>query len=170
MPAYQPLETRFWAKVAKGTASACWVWTGAMQRHGYGIIKEERGVRRSALAHRVAWRLAHPHDDIDGLNICHRCDNPRCVNVEHLFVGTQLENMRDCRQKGRIVSKGRSGEAHPLSKLTRADVANIRRVHAMGQTTQDELAETYGVRQSTISKIIRGQRWKAEHGIEVQCV
>jgi hypothetical protein len=81
------------------TGGGCWEWTGATVPGGYGRLRGDDA--RSTLAHRAAWLWANgPFPD--GLKVCHRCDNPPCCNPEHLFLGTQLENMRDCVAKGRF--------------------------------------------------------------------
>lgn len=75
----------------------CIEWSGARDRQGYG---RRRYQGRNALAHRVAWTEAHG-PIAEGLDVCHRCDNPACVNIDHLFLGTHQDNMRDCKTKGR---------------------------------------------------------------------
>lgn len=88
----QPIAPRFWSKVH--ITDGCWLWTGAL-RNGYGRF----GSRPFKYAHRVSWELANgPTGD---LKVLHRCDNPRCVRPDHLFLGTQLDNMRDRSAKGR---------------------------------------------------------------------
>lgn len=89
---------RFWAKVKK--SDACWEWQGGRLPHGYGriVISRKEGAVR---AHRFSWEL-HFGPIPDGMVICHRCDNPPCVRPDHLFVGTQSDNMRDCVNKGRL--------------------------------------------------------------------
>lgn len=102
-----PLADRFWSKVEK--SDGCWRWTSTLQR-GYGQIALCRqGAKRQTRvwAHRVAWELTHGRPVPAGLVICHRCDNPRCVNPDHLFLGTQQDNVRDAIQKGRLTGRPR---------------------------------------------------------------
>lgn len=88
---------RFWSKVNK-TEGGCWEWTGSLQTQGYGNI-EIKGKR--LLPHRIAYVL-HKGEIPQGLSVCHHCDNPKCCNPEHLFLGTAADNMNDASQKGRM--------------------------------------------------------------------
>jgi hypothetical protein len=86
---------KFWAKVAKGKRNACWLWTGLQTHHGYGVIHFGKSAKpRRKLAHRVAWEFTHGPIP-DGLLVCHHCDTPLCCNPQHLFLGSDLDNMRD---------------------------------------------------------------------------
>jgi hypothetical protein len=88
---------RFWAKARKGNPDECWEWTANLNEHGYGRFMLNKIVR---LAHRVSFTLVAGEIPND-MQCCHRCDNPKCVNPEHLFLGTHTENMRDCSKKNR---------------------------------------------------------------------
>lgn len=92
----------FWSNVQRGDDAACWLWTGRIDPAGYGKFSSWR-------AHRLMYER-HAGQIPDGLVVCHRCDNPSCVNPAHLFVGTQGDNMRDASAKGRL----RTGASHPM--------------------------------------------------------
>lgn len=137
-----------WMAADCGHATPCHVWRGATTKGGYGYFWQGGHQVR---AHRQAWVEAHGPIP-DGLIVCHACDNPPCVNVEHLFLGTSAQNTSD------MVSKGRQphGERKPGAKLTPADVAAIR---AATGVTQRALATQYGVAPVTIWNIRAGRRW-----------
>lgn len=91
-----PVETRFWNRT-KETGTGCWEWQGARNEHNYGGVSVNGKWRK---AHQVAWELAHGERP-EGACVCHRCDNPPCVNPAHLFLGSQIENIQDMHNKGR---------------------------------------------------------------------
>jgi hypothetical protein len=94
------LDCRFWSKVIK--SDKCWTWTGAINKHtGYGTIGLGRRSGKTRGAHRVSWELAHGPIP-EGLYVCHRCDNKRCVRPDHLFLGTAEDNAQDALRKGRL--------------------------------------------------------------------
>jgi hypothetical protein len=106
------------------------------------------------LAHRVAWELVNGPIP-DGLCVLHKCDTPLCVNVEHLFLGTNAENSADMEDKGRQAK----GSANGFAKLTESDIPGIRRLLAAG-VVQSEIGRRYGVGHWEISKIKTGKLWK----------
>jgi len=135
--------------------SDCIEWTGCLGNKGYGqrLIKG-----KSYLTHRLAYVEHHglSIEDIDGMLVCHRCDNPPCLNPGHLFLGTHKDNMADMYAKGR--ENPPRGSRNHTSKLTEADIPIIRQMLSVGMT-QVSIAKRFGVWQTAISKIKRGVRW-----------
>lgn len=142
---------RFWKSVIKGTKNECWEWQGTRHVQGYGTI----GVRGKTLkAHRFSWEL-HNGEIPDDMEVCHKCDNPPCVNPFHLFLGSHQDNIDD------MVAKRRNswGERHPRAKLTIDDVIEIRSRVAAGEM-QVTLAKEKGVSPCTIRGVISGRNWR----------
>ena len=143
---------RFWDKVDFGNPLSCWPWTASLNTSGYGQIRIDG---KNVAAHRLVWESAFGELPA-GMNVCHRCDNPPCVNPNHLFLGTQSDNMRDCATKDRA-NKPKGSAVH-TSRLTADDVENIR-ANAMN-LTQVALAELFGVSQASVSAILRRETWR----------
>jgi hypothetical protein len=147
------LSERFWAKVNRSTPERCWLWTGAVNEHGYGVLHPEG--RRSGptiKAHRLSLALSGVA--VDGYVVRHSCDNPPCVNPAHLSIGTMAQNAADMVQRGRSARGSRSG----ASKLTEEQVAEILVRHAAGELHR-VLAAAYGVSRPTISRIVERKGW-----------
>lgn len=155
----KPVSERFWSKVGfTANPDKCWLWLAARDPRGYGrfgISKNERG----RLAHRCAWQLTNGEIP-DGMQICHHCDNPSCVNPSHLFLGTIRDNVQDMIKKGRKVSPSMPGEKNPNSKLTLEQVRFIHHRYAQGGISHEKLAEVIGVNESTIYNILNRRTWK----------
>lgn len=136
--------------------TGCWNWTGAVhKKHGYGAINIGG---RTTRAHRAAFICATGNNGLTPADdVCHRCDNRRCVNPDHLFLGTRKDNMRDCAEKGRIRVPHLVGEDCPASKLSRDQVLAIR----VDNRSQRELGRLYGVDKGTIASIKRGKTWRS---------
>lgn len=137
---------------------ACREWTGQRSRDGYGRILIGGKDGRLQLVHRLSWQI-HRGPIPPGLQVLHRCDNPPCWRVEHLFLGTHADNMADMAAKGR--RRGAVGECNSHAKLTVADVRVIReRYEPRSRSTgRAALAGEYGVSVYTISKIVNGAIW-----------
>lgn len=148
---------RFWAKVDTSAGpEGCWPWTGARDPDGYGRFRASDG--RTVLAHRESLALAG-RPAAPGQAACHSCDNPPCVNPAHLSVAAQAENLADMDRKGRRRGAPPIGEQHHSARLTEDLVREIRARSAEG-TNQPTLAAMYGVRQSSISKLLLGRTWR----------
>ncbi len=145
---------RFNSKIDKSSPNGCWEWTAGAIRNGYGRFKLHG---KDVLAHRVAYKI-YVGDIPDGLFVCHSCDNPRCCNPAHLWLGTNADNTKDMVEKGRCRSAGPRGEQNGMSRLTKADVLEIKSKRAYG-TNQYVLAKEYGVSQSLISLVCSGKVW-----------
>lgn len=142
------LSPYFWRRVQKG--DGCWTWGGTLSRHGYGVMSVDQGKNKIA-AHRYSYWLHF--GCVDGV-VCHTCDNPKCVNPGHLFLGTQRENLADMTRKGRRAHVGTKGEAHPMAKLSNEDVRNIAD-RLLGGESAKKLAEIFAVDRGTIYRAAR---------------
>lgn len=144
---------------------ACHPWRRCLNEHGYGVINIGNNTTR--LAHRHLWELTHSVTLNRSQTVCHRCDNPICCNLRHLFLGTQADNLVDMRSKGREDHRGllgsngtsKRGTSHGMAKLTNATVLKIRELAATKSATQREIAVRYGVSQSVVSEIISRRAW-----------
>jgi len=167
-------EERFWEKVNKngptpdpsiyGEIGQCWTWTAGRHPQGYGIFSDEGRV--SVRANRKAYQLTNGEIP-DSLWILHKCDNPPCVNPEHLESGTPSENTRSAVRRGRLKPfhrvgplPGVQGEKHGMAKLTNEDVLIMRALFAVGEATKKQLASEFCVTPHYVSKILRRDIWK----------
>ena len=146
------LAERFWPKVRQGTPDECWEWQAGRYKKGYGCVWN--GTRMEQ-ASRVAWKLTHGEIP-EGLEVCHKCDNPPCCNPSHLFVDTHTENVRDSFRKGRHDVRG-TRNARAL--LTPEQVIAVRRGVAAGDT-RAKWARELGVSHGTICMIVNGKNWR----------
>jgi len=149
----QPIQDRFWTKVDK--SKECWEWQGGRNKQGYGMIQCDG---KSAKAHRVSWELLHGKIP-EGIKVLHKCDNPPCVNPDHLFLGTQRDNMQDCSKKGRMNPKDQRGEKHACAVLTNEIVLSMRKFREETGTSFGRIAKIHGVSTMTAYRAIVGQSW-----------
>lgn len=133
--------------------TGCLVWTGGRARGGYPALSvggKSRRVHRLVMERMVGRSLSSSEF------VCHRCDNPPCCEIDHLFIGSVRDNVADQVAKGRQ----RRGEAINTARLSREQVEEIRRRYAAGDVSQDRLAVEYGIRQATVWQIIHRRSWR----------
>lgn len=147
---FKPLDDAFFSKVEMIPLLGCWLWTGALSTKGYGSIRRDGRTRTASV---LSYQM-HRGEIPFGLCVLHRCDIPSCVNPEHLFLGTQKENVEDRDRKGRG-APGLRGEMHPSAKLTAEDVAKIR----SSAESSVALGRLYGVSKTQILRIRKNITW-----------
>lgn len=182
-------EERLWRRVERRTPAECWLWTGARDVFGYGVIGLGGRQDGLMLTHRLSWTL-HFGPIPDDLCVLHRCDVPACVNPAHLFLGTRAANNHDMAAKGRQRIVVRTGDAHwtrrrpdaiprgeqhwtyrqperrvrgvanANARFTDAEVVVLRQRYAQGGVTIRELAREQGVAKSSMGALLHGQTWR----------
>jgi len=138
-------------------SEGCLLWTGCRNPAGYGQCVAAFAPEMR-LTHRMSWFLAKGPFDLD-LHVLHACDTPPCVNPDHLFLGTHTENVRDMHAKGRNRPGAARGGAHPVARLTKEEVLEIRRIHEASELSQVETAKMFGVAPTTVSNIVKRRSW-----------
>jgi hypothetical protein len=152
------MAERFWAKVDKLGEKDCWEWKASRDELGYGFFRAKSG-KSMVKAHRWCWIITN--GDPGSLHVLHRCDNPPCVNPNHLFLGDHQDNMQDRNEKGRT-TRGRPvahGNASGARKVDLEQVREIRRRYAAGGSTQASLGTEFGISQTEVGRIVRRDRW-----------
>lgn len=154
------LNIKFWEKVDIKSENECWEWRASRSKKGYGSFWLSLGNSNSKLipAHRMAYALQYnliiiPPD----MCVLHHCDNPPCCNPNHLFLGTNNDNVQDKVRKGRM--NPLKGEKNPCARLTEDDILSIRKSRANGETCVS-IAKRYSMTSANISHIARGKGWK----------
>jgi len=142
---------RFWSKVDKDGPNGCWEWTSFInQEYGYFWING-----KSQKAHRVSWEMHYGKRPGNSF-VCHHCDNPKCVNPDHLFLGNPVSNAADMARKGRAYRP--IGSKHNMAILNERKVSEIKMWLDLGYL-QKHIAAAYGVCKPTISHINTGRQW-----------
>jgi hypothetical protein len=134
--------------------NGCWHFLGSKDKDGYGVFGYGRG--KQLRAHRASFEF-HKKTSAVGLLVCHSCDNPSCINPDHLFLGNPKDNTQDMIKKGRKANC--QGSNHPLAKLSVLDIVLIKQYRSTGKKLK-EIADQFGVTFQTISEICRGKTWK----------
>lgn len=149
------VKARFWAKVDVRGPDDCWQWKSGKRGKGYGIF---RFARHNQVASRMSLAMFLGRNLLKGEMACHHCDNPPCVNPNHLFAGTAKDNMSDCVAKGRTAkwNGSRIGEGNPRARLT---VDQARVIKASRDTHPTVLARTYRVSRALVYGIWAGTVW-----------
>lgn len=148
-------QERFERYVSPEPNTGCWLWGGASDsRSGYGYFNA--GSKRTTKTHRFAWERAHGQIPA-GMHVCHRCDQPACVNPAHLFLGTHAENMADREAKKR--NRPPRGESHGMAKLTAVSVIAIRALVAAGAASRREIGRRHGVTGETVRAVVAREIW-----------
>lgn len=138
--------------------SGCWLWTASWHHLGYGAVGRHPD-HGQVKAHRLSW-VAFNGTIPDGLKVCHKCDVRCCVNPDHLFLGTQADNVADMFAKGRNRSSPRYGEENPMAVLTENKAREILRTYAGGVNNQRELCRMYNVTPMTMNRLVRRISWR----------
>ena len=154
---YPSFEEKFWSKVSKAEENACWEWSGALRWNGYGVF---RHLNKSVLAHRASF-IIHKGPIPDGCVICHSCDNRKCCNPNHLWSGTQKENLQDMFNKNRDAKSKPKGSCqnHPRAKLKNTDIDIIKNEYKSGISSRI-IAKKYNVSKRTILNVVQGKNWR----------
>ena len=151
----QDIINRFWSKVIKlNTGNCCWEWTAGLTSNGYGQFFYNN---IHINAHRFAWEYFYgtiPNDKI----ICHHCDNRKCCNPSHLFLGTNKDNTQDMINKNKLKGGWAPGSEHANTNLTEEDVIQIKQMLQNG-IYQKDIADHFGITQTSVSRIKLGKTW-----------
>lgn len=153
---HRPIAERLAERSVPEPNTGCLLWYGCRSKDGYGKLGVDGG---EVYAHRLAYELVYGPIP-DGLLVCHRCDTPNCINPDHLFVGTNAENLADRDAKGRADTHGlvRPGVDHPNAKLT-DDAVRFIRANCNRRGDQRRMARCFGITEANVSLIIKRKAW-----------
>ena len=149
----KPVLDAFHEKYKVDPKTGCWNWTASLMQTGYGQFNPRNG--KIVTAHRFSYQT-HKGEIPKGMFVCHTCDNRACVNPDHLWIGTNAENLKDMREKGRAVYSPQRGEDNHSSKISAKDAEFI----FLSCEKQSVLAEKFNLTQAAISAIQTGKNWR----------
>jgi hypothetical protein len=152
---HSTLEVRFWRFVDKKSDSECWYWIGQIQPNGYGRISLGAKELGSEGAHRVSWKMHNKAEIPQGWHVMHKCDNPSCVNPNHLTIGTAKQNTQDMIAKGRKRTVSPKGEGNGKSLLNEEQVRTIR----TSKLSHAAMARELGVSPNCVRGVRTGRTW-----------
>jgi hypothetical protein len=149
-------QEKFWSYAKILGTDCCWEWQGALDSYGYGTFnfQYEPKRRKGILSHRISYFLTHGNLP-DHLLVCHHCDNTKCVNPQHLFLGTHNDNRHDSIKKNRHCR----GEGQHAHKLTEKQVIQVRQFYQEGMTYA-AIGEKFGMTKTGIWAVVSGKTWK----------
>ena len=137
---------------------SCWNWIASIHKTGYGQFKFDG---KMVPTHRMSWKLTYGDipkgEEYHGVCVLHTCDNRRCVNPDHLFLGSHVDNMKDKNMKNRQARV--HGEESGMAKLTVAQVISIRFIYSRNSISQKKLAKEFDISQTQINNIVNGKQW-----------
>lgn len=153
-PNMQDWKERYQENIDVHGSDDCWEYR-LTDMEGYGRILVDG---KRVATHRLAWELKYG-PILEGMCVCHHCDNPACCNPAHLFLGTPADNAHDRNEKGRSRGGGMRGAENGNSKLTQEDVREMRHLHTTGRHSQAELSKRFGVTQAHVGRIVCRESW-----------
>lgn len=152
----RPVKDRFYSKIRKGDVTGCWNWTASKRKARGGFVYGQFSLNGyPEWSHRASW-IIHNNEIPNGMLVCHKCDNTLCVNPDHLFLGTQTDNIRD------MISKGRDaliGENNPHSIVNEKIVLEIRRYYKEGHKVS-RIMKKFNLKRGCVEPIIKRNTWK----------
>ena len=154
---------KFLSKYFPEPKTGCWLWVGKTNADGYGELHSEDNEFGLRSAHRYSYTIHHGHIPAK-LQVLHKCDQPCCINPDHLFLGTQQENIADMDRKGR--RKVGVGVRHSKARVNNEQAIAIKQEYSKGLLKQKDIAEKYGIDRSAVSAIVNNRTWKHVKGIE----
>lgn len=154
----ESIASKFWKYVTPKSPGECWEWQGSINTQGYGVlVTYDNPGRKFNRAHRLAYEIIKGIKIPDHLYGCHKCDNRKCVNPDHIFIGTHLENQIDCNQKGRHVK----GETCGSSKLNSAEAARIKELYSEGKSAYEIHKMLSGIiGYNAVLRICQNKTWR----------